>query len=295
MTTINKTGRSVRTVRTAPQTAIGAALAKAGIAAQSIADTVKADAGNADANKARVAKGQAQKAAIADDALRPEHMVKGLRNNAQRAAWLDIAPLAYAEGKSRAELIAAMAEALGTSPSEQAKLAARNAWFIGRLAARFPSDVFPAGATMADRLAFADAYVTGGKGTRPKACDKAYAAARVAWVAVAAELGLGKGQTQKAKNDGKKAKIEPRAGGNANNGTEPAKALASTPPSAATLAPAKPENTESALCHVMTQALTLMQYCKKYAGIMPSDVALAVSTLHRVTYDAQKADKANKA
>ena len=153
---------------------------------------------------------------------RPIVSLKGKGKAARELAYLKIAPLSFVENASRAETISNLRAALGNAPSPVELQAAKDEWCIGRIACRLPDGEFPKGCTSsADKLEHARVLVfdyalpakQGGKampkgktGRRTEVQDKAIRAANQAWSMIAAELGLGKAQTQSEADKKKSAK-----------------------------------------------------------------------------------------
>lgn len=238
------------------------------------------------------------------DDIRPAAIIATIKGRSEaatrrRAAWGCVVELAYAEGASREATIENLKIALGDKPAPDAIQAARNAWMIGRMAARFPASALPAGAkTLADRLDFADRTLSGTV-KKSEAVRKVYNAAREAWSKLLAETGHGMAQTQTAKNAGNKAKVEQAiagasTGGNRTNAGQGAvkdkgpimTALADA--IAAKGAPAKPAPSEApkdklaAVTHIAMQAAAILAYANKYAGKVPGDLHKALVSLDKL-------------
>lgn len=218
----------------------------------------------------------------------------------RNAALEGVASLAYVAGKSRGDMIAQMRIALGKSPSADELAAVRVQYVAGTVAqkltrADFTGNAFDAfgkkeaAMTVADRIAFAlelmvhyAAPVKDGtkarsigtkKGRRTVSQDTAIRNAEKGWSLVAGELGIGTAQTQAEKNA--KQTRAPSAAGSGKGKAKP------TAPSHSELVKAPTIKTAQDVdAHVMAQALALLQFCKKHAGLARVETGLAVAAFH---------------
>jgi hypothetical protein len=208
---------------------------------------------------------------------------------ARELAMAQIAPLSFAEDTSRAASLDNMRKVLGNTPSEPLRKAARIRWIIGRVASRLPVNELPRGKTSApDRLEYAEKVVTlmqrpaegqtvgtlqkGKIGRRSAMQQRVVRAAEEAASLFFAELGLGKARTQGEKNAKQKRKVNqpPVMAGSG-------KGKAATPPTYSQLVkPAAPVTADDAVTHCMMQSQSLIDYAKKYAGVMPAGFAAAI-------------------
>jgi hypothetical protein len=211
--------------------------------------------------------------------------IRGKGKTQRLNAFMAIAPLSFVESTSRADTIANMRTALGTSPTEAQMLAARNEWVIGRVASRLPAGALPKSGMDEDaRLAFARDVVlffaapakegakarklrAHQKGRRSAMQHKVARAAEEAWSQVKAELGIGTAQTQRERAVKKRAA---QAAGSTKRG----KASTETLTQLAT--PAKPLNADEAVNHVVTQSAALLGFSNKYAKLLPLGFGEAV-------------------
>jgi hypothetical protein len=242
---------------------------------------------------------------------RPIVALKGKGKAARELAYLKIAPLSFVENISRADTISNLRIALGNAPSPVETQAAKDEWCIGRIACRLPDSEFPKGCTSsADKLEHARKLVfdyalpakQGGKalpkgkiGRRTEVQDKAIRAANQAWSMIAAELGLGKAQTQSEADKKKSAKRATNA--NPVRGKGKADAQGSQLVSAPTheeLAskPAMPVSSDDYVRHVTSVISTLVQYDAKHARKRPTTHGQFAEMLLALKQEANRAANA---
>lgn len=211
--------------------------------------------------------------------------VKGKGAAARLAAYEAIAPKAYVDGMSRAELMASINVALGMAPTEEQLESAKREYVIGRAAQRLADGEYPK-ANMAggDKLHFMRQLVTqyaaptpdgkkpkalrsGQVGRRSIAQHKAIRAAEEAWSLIKAETGYGQAMTQSARNASKSDASKAR-------GT---KAPGTATPNTTQLAtPAKALTADEACQHVATQLATLQLFCNKNAKLIPAGLGAVI-------------------
>lgn len=228
----------------------------------------------------------------------PAIKLKGKGSAARKIAFAQIAPLSMIENTSRAESIANLAKALGTSPSDAEIKTAQTEWTIGRVASRLAAGEFPKGTNvndMSSRLEAARALVlhyaapkqegkearklrTGQLGYRSEAQHKAIRAADVAWAMVKAEIGIGTGKTQKELNAAKRARST-----NANpvrgdgKGAKPETKPTHAPTLSETLPNGGKLKSAAEVCRVVeTAAATLLALANKNAKLLPTDYGMAI-------------------
>ena len=223
--------------------------------------------------------------------LAPLANVKGKGAAARLAAYEAIAPKAYVDGMSRAELIGTINAALGMerergmAPTEEQLESAKREYVIGRAAQRLADGEYPK-ANMAggDKLHFMRQLVTqyaaptpdgkkakalrsGQVGRRSIAQHKAIRAAEEAWSLIKAETGYGQAMTQSARNASKSDASKAR-------GT---KAPGTATPNTTQLAtPAKALTADEACQHVASQLATLQLFCNKNAKLIPAGLGAVI-------------------
>lgn len=229
--------------------------------------------------------------------------LKGKNKALREGAVMRIAPLSFVESLSRTESIANLRVAFGPSPDEALVAVGRIEWVIGRLASRlaagdFPKDVKDNG----DKLEYARSLVceyaappkegskpralkAGQKGRRTPAQQRAYMAALEAWSQVLAELGLGKAQTQKDRNDSKKGKRSTnenpvRGDGKGAKGGAPTHSELVAKPKAMTAA--------DAMQFLVSQSVTLLGFANKNAKVLPTAYGAAVIAFHKAIGEAAR-------
>jgi hypothetical protein len=218
---------------------------------------------------------------------------KGKGAQARTVAFIDIAPLSYNESVTRSDTIAALRTALGSKPTAEELVAARNEWMCGRMAFRLPAGEFPRDVTETiNKLDFARALILhyakapkdgapkvalrkGKLGYRSATQQKVMNAAQEAWSQLLAELGLNGAQKQDDRNAAKRA---PQMAGSTARG----KATKTATPNASQLvaAPA-PMTAEDFAAHLVAQATALMQFCKKNAKLGDAAMMTLVNAFHR--------------
>lgn len=229
----------------------------------------------------------------------------GKGKEARSNAFVAIAPRSYSESVGRGETIATLRTALGNKPSADVLLAARTEWMAGRIAFRLPAGEFKAGMNEPIlRIDFARSlildYATAPKpgatvrklrkgklGYRSPMQQKCLNAAQEAWSQLLAEIGLNSA-TPQSERDAAKAKRAPQMAGST------ARGKAGAVPSNAQLVKAPTPMTADEACqHVVGQALALMQFCKKNAKLVPTDIATLVNAFHAATVKADSERRVN--
>lgn len=233
------------------------------------------------------ARSNADKSAPAS--TRPIVNLKGKGKAARELAYLKIAPLSFVENASRAETISNLRAALGNAPSPVETQAAKDEWCIGRIACRLPDSEFPKGCTSsADKLEHARVLVfdyalpakqagkampKGKTGRRTEVQDKAIRAANQAWSMIAAELGLGKAQTQSEADKKKSAKRATNANpvrGKGKAGPQGAQLVSAPTHEELASKPATPVSSDDYVRYMTSAISTLVQYDAKYARKRPT-------------------------
>lgn len=222
--------------------------------------------------------------------------LKGKGAVARTAAFIDIAPYAYSEAKSRVASIANLRVALGNAPTPSHIATAQREWVIGRVAARLAdSDCQPGKTDAPSRLTHARELVCnyaapaqdgvkanklrkGQTGRRTVAQHKVVRAAVEAWSQIKAELGLGKAQTQDTRNAAKKAKRAPTMVGLTGRGAQPA-----APTHTQLVTPPKALNADDACQHIVLQAAALLAFCNKNAKLVPAGLGTVVREFKAAT------------
>lgn len=216
--------------------------------------------------------------------------VKGKGAQARRDAFIAIAPHAYSEGMSRAQVVATIAAALGKSPTDGERAIAKSEYVIGRATARMPAYEMPKGIVdAADKLAFVRELVElyaapvkdgvtprplrkGMKGRRTVAQQRVIRAAEEAWSQVLAETGHGKAQTQGQRNAAKAKGRAPAMAGSTARG----KGSAPTPTHAELVKPVTAKSAADCVDHVVTQLAQLLAFTNKHAKLMPAGLASVI-------------------
>lgn len=221
----------------------------------------------------------------------PLAKVTGKGASARLDAFEAIAPKAYVDGMSRAELMASINIALGLAPTEEQLESAKREYVIGRAAQRLADGEYPK-ANMAggDKLHFMRSLVTqyaaptpdgkkakalrnGQIGRRSIAQHKAIRAAEEAWSLIKAETGYGQAMTQSARNASKSDASK----SDANKAARGTKAPGVAAPNTTQLAtPAKALTADDACQHVATQLATLQLFCNKNAKLIPAGLGAVV-------------------
>ena len=241
---------------------------------------------------------------------RPIVSLKGKGKAARELAYLKIAPLSFVENASRAETISNLRAALGNAPSPVETQAAKDEWCIGRIACRLPDGEFPKGCTSsADKLEHARVLVfdyalpakqagkampKGKTGRRTEVQDKAIRAANQAWSMIAAELGLGKAQTQSEVDKAKKAKRATNANPVRGKGKAATQSVLVSAPTHEDLAgkPATPVSSDDYVRHITSTISTLVQYDAKHARKRPTTHGQFAEMLLALKQEANRAANA---
>lgn len=208
----------------------------------------------------------------------------------RKNAFIAIAPHAYSEGLSRAELVATIRNALGKSPTPADVKLAKSEYVIGRIAARlapaeFGKGTFDSVAKVGKAREWVELYaapVQDGKaarklrkgqlGRRPIAVQRAIRAAEEAWSQLLAECGHGKAQTQGERNAKKRA---PAMAGST------ARGKGATPVHSDLIQPAKAPTADDACQHVTLQAASLLAFANKNAALLPTDFGTAIKAFKK--------------
>jgi len=209
-------------------------------------------------------------------------------------AFASIATTAQLETASRDALIHACKDTLGTTPSDAEIAAVRLQVQVGRVAGRITTKhlATPAqrDAYNADQLAFALDLVTkyaappkegtaarklraGQLGRRTVAQHQLVRASDEAWSKLAADIGIGAAQTQKAKDE---AKAKRAAHHNDTKAAEFGKD-ADKPNHTSLVKPSAPVSADEAMAHIGAQATALLAYANKHAALIPTDVGTLVN------------------
>ncbi|HQA11965.1 hypothetical protein [Zoogloea sp.] len=243
---------------------------------------------------------------------RPIVNLKGKGKAARELAYLKIALLSFVENASRAETISNLRAALGNAPSPVELQAAKDEWCIGRIACRLPDSEFPKDCTTlaADKLEHARKLVfdyalpakQGGKalpkgktGRRTEVQDKAIRAANQAWSMIAAELGLGKAQTQSEADKKKSAKRATNANpvrGKGKAGSQGAQLVSAPTHEELASKPAAPVSSDDYVRHITSTISTLVQYDAKHARKRPTTHGQFAEMLLALKQEANKAANA---
>lgn len=230
-----------------------------------------------------------------DASAMPSHAIAAIKGvsaeaSARREAFGAITDLVYSEASLRADVINALAIALGKAPTLLQMTAARNGAIAGRIAARLAAADLPVGVhDKAGRLALGHAIVTGDKAAKRPAYAKAYGAAREYWSKLLAETGHGLAKPQDVKNASKKTPAAP-APAPAVKGT-PAPELAKHVPAPAPLPPIQAKTRGEAIAYVTQQATAMLFYAKKNAKVMPTDLYKAIQEFVHASADVEAAMK----
>lgn len=218
---------------------------------------------------------------------------KGKGAPLRTTALAGVASLAYAEGKSRADTIAQLRIVLGKSPTDTEMAATRAEYIIGRTAQRLAAPDMPkADMSVADRIAFARSLVTeyaypakdgttpakvkaSQKGRRTVAQHKVIRAAEEAWSLVKSEMGFGAARTQAEKNAKQTRKPRTPASGTLTHSE--------------LIKPTGPMDAAAATAYIEGMALTMLQFCKKHAGVVPTAYGQSVTRFHGAIAELAKA------
>jgi len=225
------------------------------------------------------------------------------RNAALRTTALaGVASLAYAEGQTRAELVAQLRIVLGAKPSADEVKAAQLQYVVGRTAQRIASDASNKGKSVADLLAFALQLVTlyaapvkdgttprklraGQLGRRTPAQHSAIRAAESAWSLVKAEVAPEQSNAVTlAEKNKRSTRKTPVRGADAKS----AKAGTGLTHSELVKPDGKPHTKESATEYVRAMAATLLAFSNKHAGVMPTAHGAAVVAFKKAIEAADK-------
>lgn len=224
--------------------------------------------------------------------------IKGKGKSQREAAYMAIAPLAFVEDVSRSQSIANLRVALGLSPTDSERDAAKRQWVIGRVASRLPAGELPArDMASIDKLDFASKIVTsyaapakegakarklraGQTGRRTATQHRVIRNAEEAWSQVAAELALGNAKTQGERNAAK-AKRAPQMAGSSKS---------ATPPTHSQLVKAAIPVDANEACAMMLQlATSALGYVNKHAKLLPTDYGKAAGAFKKAIIAADKA------
>lgn len=243
-------------------------------------------------------------AAIALTAPSIVSSLKGKGKAARTIAFTQIAANAMIDTLGRADLIASLKAALGTTPNEAELKAAQVEVTIGRVAARLPVGEMPKGTTDdGARLEFARDLVlhyaapaqegkaarklrAGQKGRRSIVQHKLVRAADEAWSQLKAEIGAGNAKPQAVKNAAKRAPSMAGTGKGASKDV--------TPTHAELVKPTTPMSADEACAHVMAQATTLLAFGSKYAALLPTDFGTAIQAFKSAINKAANAKELRK-
>lgn len=227
-------------------------------------------------------------ATIAVAPIKP-YAFKGANKLVRGTALAGVASCAYAEGMSRAELIAQLALALGKKPSVDDVAAARCEYIVGRTAQRLAaSDLPKATMTVAERIDYARRLIVrhaspaqdgvssrplrrGQEGRRTVSQHKVIRAAEESWSHIKAEIGIGAAQTQGAKNAKQTRKARTPSSGTvstAGQGITHSELVAKD---------GGPIGAAEAVAYIDQMARTLEQFCKKHAAVVPSNYGQSVT------------------
>jgi len=239
---------------------------------------------------------------VSTKAPRPIALFTGKGADTRKSALSGLAPMAFREGKGRAETIELLNVTLGKKPKEAQIKAAGLEYVIGRAAFAL-SPAHSDELTVDEHLALTRGLVlnyaapvapgakanklrAGQLGRRSELQHKAIRAAESAWSLVKAELGFSAAITQTAKNA--KAQTTKKA-----NATIAAKATRA-PQMKGTATPAAPPvvtpvmtmpikktpRADDVCGDVAKVALVLLQYAKRNAKVMPARYAELITTFH---------------
>lgn len=232
--------------------------------------------------------GRTAKSAAPVKAVMKAHTFKGAGKVVRAAALEGVASLSYAEAQSRGDIIAQLRIVAGKSPTDADIATMRAEYIIGRVAQRFADvDLPKAGLSVADRIAYARAVVTsyaapvkdgvkanklraGQTGRRTVSQHKVIRAAEEAWSGVKAELGFGTAQTQAERNKAK-AKRAPQMS------KEGQKSTVGTGIAHTELVKSDgPMDAATACQYLESMAATMLAFCNKHAGLLPTDYGMSV-------------------
>lgn len=209
---------------------------------------------------------------------------KGKGAAERTVAFEDVVTGAYIEGKSRADVVTMLRGALGKAPTEPQVAACRSEYIIGRVAAALKEGA-DAGAHIAAARDVVLHYAApvkdgvkaralrkGQKGRRSIAQHKAVRAAEEAWSQLKAEVlpQASAATTQKERNAKKAGRAPAMAGttarGKAGQGITHSELVKGDGPMTA----------EAARDYLNGMAATLLAFCNKHAGVVPTDYGTAV-------------------
>jgi len=215
-------------------------------------------------------------------------LFKGKGATLQSTALAGIASAAYAEGKSRADVIVTLVATLGKKPTDAQLDAAKVEYIVGRTAVRLPDGL----GTVADRIAYARDLIAnyaypaqdgvkpralkkGQKGRRTPEQHKLIRAGESAWSLVKADAGYSDAAPMKAKT----AAAAKKRGTNA-PGTK-----AQAAPGITHSELVKPDGAAmtkaDAVEYIGGMAKTLAMYCKKHAKVTPAALGTLVNAFQR--------------
>lgn len=218
-----------------------------------------------------------------DVTVKPAPFAKGKGADKRNVSLLGVAPAAFIEGKSRADTLAVIRDALGNKPTDVQVNAVKAEYVIGRVAfrlflslpvvegiAKARDIVLHFASPVKDGVA-ARKLRAGQKGRRTVEQHRAVRAAEEAWSQVKAEAcpAASNAATQKERN----AKKATRAPSMAGSGKGKA-----TPPTHAELI--KPLTAADTVQHVATQAASLLAFANKNAKLLPAGIAAAVKAFN---------------
>lgn len=220
---------------------------------------------------------------------------KGRNAVIRNAALEGVAAFAYAEGQSRADIIARLKLALGNKPTADEVKGVALQYVIGRTAQKIASDAANNGKTVAELLAFASDLVTryasplkdgvkakklraGQIGRRTPAQHKAIRASEEAWSQLKAEVvpALSNAKTQDERNAAKKATRSTNA--NPVRGADKASdGKAGTGITHSELVkPDGPMTAKAAVDYYVGMASTLLAFNNKHAKVSPTAFGQAI-------------------
>jgi hypothetical protein len=224
---------------------------------------------------------------------------KGANKEVRGAALAGVASCAFLEGKARADMIGQLRVALGKKPSDADLMAVRAEYIIGRTAQRLAtSDLLPGKESVADRITHARALLNsyampvkdgikarplrkGQLGRRTAAQQTVIRNAEAAWSLVKAELGYGAAQTQAAKNGKQTRKARtPSSGTTSTVGTGITHSQL--------VKDDGPMTAKAACGYLDSMAATMLAFCNKHAGVVPTAYGQSVTRFHGAIVEAAK-------
>jgi len=233
--------------------------------------------------------------------------IKGRNATVRNAALAGVASCAYAESKARAELIAQLKATLGNKPSADEMTLAQREYVIGRTAQRLTDSDGVKGMDVAARIAFARKLVLsyaapvkdgvkarplrkGQEGRRTVAQDTVMRNAEKAWSLIKAEVlpTMSSAQTQKAKN-AKQQRSPAMAGSTARGGKAETGITHSE-----LVKPSGKMTRDDAVAYLNGMAATMLAFCNKHAGVVPTDYGTAVNAFKSAADKASIAHAATK-